>query len=124
MSTQTTKPTGDEERSGLAWWHWLGLSALAAAAVVSVSLLSLVGFGFFFVPIILGALFIWLFVWALRRLDFRNALSNQRSTLSQRYADGQPYDRAMRRQHERPYRDVDESPPVVRSKDEMSDHAP
>lgn len=132
MSTQTTKPPRDEqrdeERAGIVWWQWIGLAALVAAAIVSVSLLSFVGFGFFFVPIAVGAAFIWLFVWALRRLDFRNSLSNQRATLSQRYADGQPYDRAMRRQFERPYRDIDESPPVPplkeSSKDDLGDHAP
>lgn len=124
MPTQTTKPTRDDDRFRLAWWQWGGLAILVVATIVSVSLLSFVGFGFFFVPIALGALFLWLFVMILRRLDFRNSMTSERPTLSQRYADGQPYDRAMRRQVERPYRDLDERPPAVRSEDEMSDHAP
>lgn len=121
MEDQTTSRVEPEKP----WWKERAQLAVAILAIVAISLVSLLGFGFFFIPIAIGALFIWLFVVALRRVEFRNTLSDERAHLDQRYADGQPFERSMEHDRERPYRDRDEMPPpAIGPGHDPSRHAP
>jgi len=119
MPAHPTKQTDDKP-----WWEERAQLLVAVLAIVAISAVSLLGFGFFFIPIALGAAFIWLFVWVLRRFDFRNNLSSQQPGLSDRFADGQPYGRAMGHEDDEPYRVRDERPPVRTFDDDVDRHAP
>ena len=116
------EPTSKEPQKF--WWQERAQLLVAVLAIVAVSAMSLLGFGFFFIPIVLGAAFIGLFVWMLRRFDFRNSLSDQRPTLPQRYADGQPLGRTDENEESEPYRIRDERPPLRTGDDDASRHAP
>ena len=106
------------------WWQERAQLWVAVLAIVAISALSLVGFGFFFIPIALGAAFLWLFVWMLRRFDFRNSLSNQSPSLTQRFADGQPLGRTDDNEQDEPYRVRDERPPLHTGEGDAGRHAP
>lgn len=113
-----------DNRENKPWWEERSQLLVAVLVIVAISAMSLVGFGFFFIPIILGAAFIGLFVWVLRRFDFRNNLSSQRPGLSDRYADGQPYGRTTTHEEDEPYRELDERPPARSVDDDIGRHAP
>lgn len=99
--------TMDRERT---WQDTLGL-VLAIVSITALSVLSLWAFGFFFLPIALAGVVVWLFARALRGVNFRNRMTNERPSLNQRFADGQPLGRTNTNERELPYRDQDLEPP-------------
>lgn len=94
MATSTKTTRNDDTRVARA--VVVGLGALVVVAAIA--LLSFVGFGFFFIPIVLGVLAVGIFMFALRRIGFRNEMADEDAGLDKRYADGQPLGRSLRRQ--------------------------
>lgn len=92
------------------WQDTLGLG-LAVVALGVLSVLSLWAFGFFFIPLALVGVVVWLFVRTLRGIGFRNRMTDERPRLDQRFADGQPIGRSDAHERERPFRDRDLEPP-------------
>ena len=113
-----------EEEARRPWWRERGELIIAVLAIVVISAISLLGAGFFFIPVAAFAAFVWLFVKVLRKIEFRNRYSDERPHLDERFADGQPYRRSYEHERERPYRERDERPPTFTRDEDMNQHAP
>lgn len=71
------------------------LLTVSIIMLTALALVSGLAFGFFVIPIVIGVIAWTLFYWALRHQGVRNPLSPPDASISERWTDGQPYERTV-----------------------------